>query len=262
MWTRKLQYNIVGGFADKLFQGINDFRIKCNLEPVKQVGTHWANSPLMTVGLFPSWFCSPANDWDKFVSLADFPTYDDPEVPCKSDKIDTFIGKTRSLGKPIVFCPGSAVMNAPSFFKAAVEACVQLNKPGILVTNFEDQIPNDLPDNVIHVRYIPFSKILTQVETMVHHGGIGTMASCFSSATSQIIIPSAYDQFDNGQRVARLGVGQVLGKKQVSGSSLAAAIKKVYENDSFRQKCAQIQKNMSATGTGIKIVCDLVLSKA
>lgn len=261
LWLRRLQYDLSGKFVDRLFQFVNDFRSEQGLAAVRRVGTHWANSPLMTLGLFPSWFCEPANDWDSFVKLSHFPMYDDPSVTYSGEKLDAFIQDYASLGKPILFCPGSAVTNDPLFFASAVDACVRLNRPGILVTNFPDQIRVDLPPHVVALTYVPFSTILTRMSAMVHHGGIGSVASCCAAGVPQIIVPTAYDQFDNGRRVAALGLGEVVEKKALSGAKLAATISALAANPAYANRCTAIRAQMPAPGAGISQICDLVLSK-
>src|SRR5262249_15893310 len=43
---------------------------------------------------------------------------------------------------------------------------------------------------------------------VVHHGGGGTTAQALSVGVPQLILPPAWGQFDNAQRVERLGAGK------------------------------------------------------
>ena len=45
---------------------------------------------------------------------------------------------------------------------------------------------------------------------IVHGGGVGTVAAAVTHATPQLVCPSAFDQYDNGQRVARRGVAEII----------------------------------------------------
>ena len=108
---------------------------------------------------------------------------------------------------PIVFTPGSAMYHGQDFFRASVEACKQLNRRGILLTRHAEQIPADLPATIRHFSYAPFSLLLPRAAALVHHGGIGTSAQAMAAGCRQLITPFAHDQFDNADRLRRLGEG-------------------------------------------------------
>jgi hypothetical protein len=61
---------------------------------------------------------------------------------------------------PVVFTPGSAQRQAPSFFREAVEASRLLGRRALLLTRFDEQLPANLPDGVKHFHYVPFSQVL------------------------------------------------------------------------------------------------------
>jgi rhamnosyltransferase subunit B len=52
--------------------------------------------------------------------------------------------------------------------------------------------------------------LLPAASALVHHGGIGSCAQALRAGIPQVMVPQAYDQFDNAMRVERLGVGQAL----------------------------------------------------
>src|SRR5690606_30678605 len=111
---------------------------------------------------------------------------------------------------PIVFAPGSANVQATEFFRTAAEVCEQLGRRGVLMTKYPDQLPPDLPRSVRQFGFVPFSKLLPRAAALVHHGGIGTCAQGLAAGLRQVVMPMAYDQLDNGTRLARLGVGGVI----------------------------------------------------
>ena len=77
---------------------------------------------------------------------------------------------------PIAFTAGSAMVHAREFFAASIEACESLNRRGLVLTRFGDQLPRELPPSVKHVEYAPFGSLLPRCAALVHHGGIGTTA--------------------------------------------------------------------------------------
>ena len=58
---------------------------------------------------------------------------------------------------------------------------------------------------ILHCIQIKPGHRWTAPEGFVHHGGIGTAAEALRSGTPQLITPFAWDQFDNGARIASLG---------------------------------------------------------
>jgi UDP:flavonoid glycosyltransferase YjiC (YdhE family) len=94
------------------------------------------------------------------------------------------------------------------FFEESIEAARRLGKRAMLVTNFPDQIAARLPQRIRTFGYLPFSRALPRAALLVHHGGIGTLAQAVKSGIPQLIVPNGHDQFDNGWRVERLGLGR------------------------------------------------------
>ena len=94
-----------------------------------------------------------------------------------------------------------------------------------MLTRFAEQIPAKLPDTVRHFAYAPFSQLLPRVAALVHHGGIGTAAQAMASATPQLIMPLAHDQFDNADRMKKLGIARSLIPKKFKGPAIASLLK-------------------------------------
>src|SRR5262249_39414224 len=156
------------------------------------------------LAMFPDWYAPPQVDWPKPLMQADFPLWNhNSDAPLPVD-VQAFLDAGEP---PLVFTPGSANMHGQKFFKAAVEACQQLGRRGILLTQFAEQIPAQLPDAVRHVKYVPLDRLLCRSAAFVHHGGVGSMSQAMLAGIPQIIMPLAHDQFDNATRVKNLNIG-------------------------------------------------------
>ena len=92
----------------------------------------------------------------------------------------------------------------------AVNACRELNRPGLLLSTFPENFPPDLPETVRPLSYVSFSQLLPHCSAIVHHGGIGTTSQALAAGIPQLIRPLAFDQFDNASRVEKLGRGRWL----------------------------------------------------
>jgi UDP:flavonoid glycosyltransferase YjiC (YdhE family) len=205
-WLRRAFYR----FADwavldpAIGKPVNAFRAEKGLKPVKGVVRDWWHSPDLTIGLFPEWWAQPQPDWPRQMRVTGFPLFDEKGIEHLSDELQRFLA---SGDKPIAFTPGSAMSHGREFFQAAADACAILKRRGILLTRHSENLPESLPDGVIHVPYAPFSELLPHCAALVHHGGIGTTAQGMAAGVPQLVQPMSHDQPDNAMRLKRLGVG-------------------------------------------------------
>jgi rhamnosyltransferase subunit B len=113
-----------------------------------------------------------------------------------------------------------------------------LGRRAVFLTKERAQIPVNLPESVLWQSYVPLSSLLPRAAALVHHGGIGTTAEALRSGTPQLIAPFAWDQFDNGARVASLGVGMVIPAKRLRPRKLARSLQNLYTSETIRAKCS------------------------
>ncbi len=106
--------------------------------------------PRSCVALFPDWFSVPTDDLHKQVQCFGFPLTD--SATFVSPGVDEQLRHVLSAmadQRPVVFAPGSANFQAAKFLHTATEACRRLNLPAILLSPNRDDVPKDLPANVI-----------------------------------------------------------------------------------------------------------------
>ncbi|CAN5644922.1 glycosyltransferase [soil metagenome] len=239
-----------------LAPALNTFRATLGLPPVARVLWEWWNSPQLIVGLFPDWFAKPQSDWPRQVKLTGFPLYDERGHESLPREVEDFL---KAGDKPIAFTPGSAMVHGREFFVAATNACIKLNRRGILLTRFGEQIPAALPSNVIHAEYAPFSELLPRTAALVHHGGIGTTSQALAAGIPQLIAPMSHDQFDNATRVTRLGVGDEIGRFRAG--AVARKLDRLLSDPEIASACRATKLRFDAVD-GIELTCDLAESLA
>jgi UDP:flavonoid glycosyltransferase YjiC (YdhE family) len=141
---------------------------------------------------------------------------------------------------PLIFTPGSANAHGKQFFQAAVDACQSLGRRGILLTEFPEQLPSRLPETVAHFRYVPLDLLLPRAAAFIHHGGIGSTSQAIVASLPQIVMPLAHDQFDNADRVVRLGVGSQLAVNRFSGARLAQHLDALLSSSTVAAACRDL----------------------
>lgn len=239
-----------------LTKEVDAFRAELGLPRVRRFLNRWWFSPQRVLGLFPDWFAPPQPDWPPQVELTGFPLFDERGLKPVPAEVNEFLAQG---DPPIVFTPGTAMSHGHEFFKAAVGACQRLNRRGILLTRFAEQVPPSLPEGILHVSYVPFSQLLPRALALVHHGGIGTSAQGLAAGLPQLIMPLAHDQPDNAARLTRLGVARTLYPQRFQAPAVADALSallgssgvakrcrdlasRVLEQDSLGDACASIER--------------------
>lgn len=213
---------------------LNTYRKELGLKPVKRIFHYWMNSANGVLGLFPEWFGKPQQDWPKPHFLTGFPLYDESAHFPANLELDEFLLQNPN---PLVFTPGSANQHANDFFEIAVDLCDRFNRPGILLTQFKQQIPKNLPEQVRHFSYLPLSKVLPKASAFIHHGGIGSCAQALSAGVPQLITAMAFDQHDNGRRIEGLGLGQWVDIKRYHKKRAEKLLSDLLQDDRLKARC-------------------------
>jgi rhamnosyltransferase subunit B len=193
-------------------------------------------APRLVLCLWPDWFAAPQADWPSSAVTTGFLFFPAPEGGVAREPR----GDDRG---PIVFTTGSLAGSQRRFYRNAVDACEQLQRPGVLVTPHRDQIPERLPESVRYLAFAPFADLFAHASLVVHHGGIGTAAYALAAGIPQIAMPRWGDQFDNASRLERLGVSRTL-SETASARDVAAAIRVMSGRESVRDRCHRFRRRI------------------
>lgn len=221
--------------------GINAARKERGLAPVPGLLRHLATAPDLTLLLFPGWFGPPQPDWPHPLLQADFALYDpNPATAPLAPALQAFLAAGPA---PLVFTHGTGNRQASAYFAAAVDATVQLRRRAIFLTPHAEQVPANLPAEILWQDYVPLRSLLPHAAALMHHGGIGTTAEALRAGIPQLIIPLAHDQFDNAERVKALGVGERLDARRVRPERperLTAALAGLLNAAGLANRCREV----------------------
>lgn len=253
-WLKRLQFWLVDRLAiDPLVcPALNAMGRELGLPPVRRVMHQYWHSPERVLGLFPDWFGWPQPDWPPQTRLVGFPLYDERGLVEPPEEAARFL---EAGPPPVVFTPGSANVHGREFFAAGLEACARLGRRAMLLTRFPEQLPAPLPAHARHFDFVPFSWLLPRAAAVVHHGGVGSTAQGFAAGIPQLLMPMSFDQFDNADRVRRLGAGDYLGERQFTPENVAAALARLVDNAGVRQQCAALAARL-AGHDALAAACD------
>jgi UDP:flavonoid glycosyltransferase YjiC (YdhE family) len=233
---------------------LNALRSRLKLPAVKRL-RHWWNSPNRVVLLFPAWFAPPQSDWLSQAIQVGFPLLKrNRSTEHLQANVSSFL---KDGPAPLVFTYGTAMRHGRLFFETAIAVCRRMNRRGILLTAATDQIPSNLPADIIHSTYAPLGLLLPHSAALIHHGGIGTLAQALAAGTPQLIVPLAFDQFDNGDRVRRLGVGSILSAKRLTPARAARHLNHIMGSPQVAQRCREVS-NLMVLEAGVDVACDSI----
>ena len=245
--------------ANAMFQPeLNQLRRELGLTPVERICDHWMHSPQCGIGLFPSWFGQPQPYWPPWVRATGFPAFDGGPLNRMPMMASEFL---RAGERPLVFCATSEARDARHFFEVAVEATLTLGSRAILLTRHAEQIPARLPPTVVHVDYAPLGELLAHAAAFVHFGGIGACAQAMRCATPQLLVPMAYDQFDNGRRVESLGIGLQIGRERFGCPAVVSAIRQLLSSTTMRARVAEVAQRFVGCNP-LDDICEIIESMA
>jgi rhamnosyltransferase subunit B len=244
-WMKQILFSLVDGLVldRNLKEPLNRFRATLGLAPVSQVMGKWMNSPQLVLAMFPEWFAPPQPDWPPNTHAVGFPQFDDGA----SDSLSPAEEFLAAGEAPIVVTPGSAGSTMQRFFRESVDAVGRIGARAMLVTNFPEQVPRDLPIGIQVFGYLPFSKLLPRSSMMIYHGGIGTLAQGIKAGVPHLVVPHGYDQFDSGWRIEQLRLGRSISESRYRAVRVAPLMREILDDTSLTQRCREFAGHIDST---------------
>ncbi len=257
LWFKRAFFSLADwvGIDPHLKNPLNKFRATLGLRPIRRVLYQWIHSPMCVIGLFPAWFAAPQADWPINTHLVGFPLWDGGggHLPAPAEVLEFL-----NAGEPpVIFTPGSAGSTMHRFFSESVHAARILKRRALLITNFPQQLPRDLPVGVKAFGYIPFSDVLPRAALLVYHGGIGTLAQTIKAGIPHLIVPNGFDQFDNGARIEHLRLGLSIPQTRYRARNAASAIAKLLGDSALKKHCQDYSAKIDSRNA-LTRACELI----
>ncbi|QDT52444.1 MurG-like transferase [Caulifigura coniformis] len=235
---------------------LNSWRAELGLPPVRRI-TRWWNSPGGVLCMFPDWFAPVQPDWPAGVVQSDFPLWNEGSARPLAEGLVRFLD---AGPPPIVFTPGTANIHGRPFFEAAVDACGRIGRRAVFLTQHPEQVPDNLPGSIHFERYAPLDRLLPNAAAFVHHGGIGSSSQGFLAGIPQLLMPLAHDQFDNAERIRRLGTGLGVPAAKFNARTLQAGLQRVLESVDVAAACRGIASRLERRD-GLPRSADILLDQ-
>jgi UDP:flavonoid glycosyltransferase YjiC (YdhE family) len=213
----------------------------------------WAAHGAGAQGWFSPLFGAPQPDWPANSSVTGFPFYASGS-PALSAATQSFLD---SGEPPIAFTLGSAaVAYAGNFFAESAKAAHLLGRRAVLLVGEGDAA--ELASDSVHVSpYEPHGALFPRCAAVVHQCGIGTSAEALRAGVPVLAVPWGHDQFDNAQRIQRLGCGVVMRRGRYRAQRVAEQLRSLLDSEAIRAKTAAVAQQIRAED-GVASACDAV----
>ena len=210
------------------------------------------HSPYLVLALFSRLLGEEQKDWPAHTTITGFCYYDadagNASLPAHLEK---FLGAGPA---PIVFTLGSAaVLAAGRFYEYSAAAAMRLGVRAVLLIGRDERNrPKQvLPESICVAEYAPFSALFKRAAMVVHQGGVGTTAQCLRAGKPMLIMPYSHDQPDNGRRMLRLQVAQVLQRDNYTPLRVARVLQSMLEEPAFARRATEVAEQLALEhGTG------------
>jgi len=216
------------------------------------------HSPSLSLAMFSEVLGAPQPDWPASAAQSGFAYFDQGPQPGFPPELEEFLD---AGSPPIVFTLGTAaVFSAGDFYRQSIAAAQRLGRRAVLLIGRDpaNQIAEPLPEGIIAVQYAPYSRVFPRAAAIVHQGGIGTTAQALRSGRPMLVMPHAFDQPDNADRVVRLGVGLTIPKSKYNADRAGRALGRLLNEPSFARKAAIVGERLQKED-GATVACDLLI---
>ena len=205
-------------------------------------------SPWLHLALFSKRLLDKQPDWPAQTVVTGFPWHDQDGSAGLPPALARFLDDGPS---PIVFTLGTAVAaDAGSFYESSAQAARLLGRRAVLILKDPRNRPPTLPDGVAAFDYAPFSELFPRAAAIVHHGGIGTTGLAMRSGRPMLVMPCAWDQPDNAERMARLGISRTIPRHRCTPARVAAELRRLLDDPTYGRR-----PRRSASRYGRRTVC-------
>jgi rhamnosyltransferase subunit B len=188
-------------------------------------------SPSLNLALFSPLISAPMPDWPASTLVCGFARHDGAMPPAATqDALESFL---EAGEPPLVFTLGSSAhVVARGFWLAAAAAAQRLGRRAMLIGNgAADAVP--ATERVAAFDYLPYSMVFPRAAAVVHQGGIGTLSQALAAGRPQLVLPVAFDQFDNAARAVSLGVARSMPFRQAAAPLLERELTELLDTERY-----------------------------
>lgn len=258
IWIRRLQA--------RAFRRLFNFGLKVSLNPACR--KQGIPTPFHTIDQIFSKACLNLGLWSK---LFRGHAPDDPpnahicgfvrdQHICDWDNVPDNIARLFTGSKrPVAVGLGStASLHGDQIYQQVSAACKQLDHPCLLIGKDLSKYA-DSAHQILAVDFAPYGWVFPRAGLVIHHGGVNSTAETLRAGVPAIIVPHAYDQFDNAIRTRKAGLSRPLKTTRLTVPVLKEAIREVLCDGEMHQRAKQFADELKSQPDGAETAANHVI---
>lgn len=180
-----------------------------------------------------------------------------PSITERKSTVDIPFEKMK---KPIVYISLGTIYNrSKKFFKCCIEALKDQDITVIMSigTHVKKEEIGDIPSNFFIYTFVPQLEVLKYASLFISHSGMNSINEAIYFGVPIISVPMASDQPLIATRVAELGLGEVIFRKDISAERIKSAVDKVLNDERYRTNIHSMQEDMLKLGGAKQAVIEI-----
>jgi rhamnosyltransferase subunit B len=127
----------------------------------------------------------------------------------------------------------------------------------VLLVGNVGNLTEELPDDMIAADYAPYQNLLPRACAVVHHGGVGTTAQGLLAGVPTLIVPFAFDQFDNADHARRMGTSRTLYRKRYTTATATRELSELLSKEAYAERAKHVSEQLKEEN-GASQAADLI----
>ena len=161
------------------------------------------------------------------------------------------------LSKKLILVSFGHYVSSNTSFMRKVIGILSKSEHRFIVSKGVNHSSYELSKNMWGKDFISQRQILPYVDLVINHGGNNTFTESFFSGKPQIVIPFAFDQFDNALRIREFDLTVYIERNELKSDNFLNAINYLLDNKTINRILSKISKRMSKNNKLCKAI-DLI----
>ena len=234
---------------DSLLKPVYNLRAELGLPRGGNPIIEGQHSPTRVLALYSRVLGEPQPDWPPNTVITGFCFFDRRDRAGDPAGLQSELEEFLEAGEPpVVFTLGSsAFWVAKDFYRDSARAARELGVRALLLIGDERNRPAEpLPEGIAAFEYAPFGNLLPRARAVVHQAGVGTTGETLRSGRPALIVPHAFDQYDNAARAARTGSARVLPRPKYNAARATKELRALLDDESYAVKASEVARRVRA----------------
>jgi rhamnosyltransferase subunit B len=161
--------------------------------------------------------------------------------------------------KPVVVGMGStASLHGGEIYRNTATICKQLNQPCLMIGRGLSKYA-ETERNIFAVDFAPYGWVFPRAAVVIHHGGLNTTAETLRAGVPGLVVPHAYDQFDNAIRTENMGISKRLKVAHAASRNFGPMLESMLADIGMYERAQSLSKQLQAELAGADTAAEALI---